>query len=132
MGARDGWICRARAAKADGKKVEDDSRGRPDEGGTSRSVGYYDVVSLHFNAQADFGSHAAQLGLLGLRRRLLLRLRRRLLLRRCCRGRLRSRLLTTSAHDSPTNDGEDNNDGGCNKNHLISRHALTSHCRCPA
>jgi hypothetical protein len=41
MGARDGWICRARAAKADGKKVEDYSRGRPDEGGTSRSQAFW-------------------------------------------------------------------------------------------
>ena len=75
---------------------------------------------LHFNAQADFGSHATQLRLL--------RLRRRLLLRRCLWWRLRSRLLTTSAHYSPTNNGEDNDDGGCNNNHLISRHVLTSHC----
>lgn len=35
-------------------------------------------------------------------------------------------MLTTSAHDSPTNNGEDNDDGGCNSNHLISRHVLTS------
>ena len=56
----------------------------------------------------------------------LLRLRRRLLLRRCRRWRLRSRLLTTSADDSPANNGEDNDDGGCNSNHLISRHVLTS------
>ena len=62
----------------------------------------------------------------------LLRLRRRLLLRRCRRWRLRSRLLTTSADDSPTNNGEDNDDGGCNSNHLISRHVLTSVCRWPA
>jgi hypothetical protein len=67
-------------------------------------VGYDDVVSLHFNAQADFGSRACQLGLLGLRRSLLLR--------RCWRGRLRSRLLTTSTHDGPTNNGEDNDDDG--------------------
>jgi hypothetical protein len=67
---------------------------------------------------ADFGSHASQLGLL--------RLRRRLLLRRCLLGRLRSRLLTTSAHDSPTNNGQDNDDDGCNNHHLISRHVFTS------
>jgi hypothetical protein len=65
-------------------------------------VGYDDVVSLHFNAQADFGSRACQLGLLGLRRSLLLR--------RCWRGRLPSRLLTTSTHAD---------DDGCNNNHLI-------------
>jgi hypothetical protein len=82
------------------------------------------VVGLHVNVKADFGSHATQLGLL--------RLRRRLLLRRCRRWRLRSRLLTTSAHDSPTNNGEDNDDDGCNNNHLISRHVLTSYCRSPA
>jgi hypothetical protein len=35
-------------------------------------------------------------------------------------------LLTASADDSPTNNGEDNDDGGCNSNHLISRHVLTS------
>jgi hypothetical protein len=35
-------------------------------------------------------------------------------------------LLTTSAHDNPTNNGEDNDDGGRNSNHLISRHVLTS------
>jgi hypothetical protein len=92
--------------------------------GARAGQGDDDVVSLHCNAQADLGSHATQLGLLGLRRRLLLR--------RCWRWRLRSRLLTTSAHDSPTNNGEDNDDGGCNSNHLISRHVLTSHGRCPA
>jgi len=89
--------------------------------------GYDDVVSLHFNVKTNFGSHATQLGL---RRRL--RLRRRLLLRRCLQWRLRSRLLTTSAHDSPTNNGEDNDDDGRNNHHLISRHVPTSHCRWPA
>jgi hypothetical protein len=35
-------------------------------------------------------------------------------------------LLTTSADDSPTNNGEEKDDGGCSSNHLISRHVLTS------
>jgi hypothetical protein len=60
-----------------------------------QSVELARVVSLHFNVKADFGSHVTQLGLL--------RLRRRLLLRRCRGWRLRSRLLTTSAHDSRNN-----------------------------
>ena len=60
-----------------------------------QSVELARVVSLHFNVKADFGSHVTQLGLL--------RLRRRLLLRRCRGWRLRSRLLTTSAHGSPNN-----------------------------
>jgi hypothetical protein len=57
------------------------------------------IVSLHFN-------HSGQLLQLGLLRRCLLR--------RCRRWRLRIRSLTTSAHDSRTNNGEDNYDGGCN------------------
>ena len=60
-----------------------------------QSVELARAVSLHFNVKADFGSHVTQLGLLGLRRRLLLR--------RCRGWRLRSRLLTTSAHNSPNN-----------------------------
>ena len=57
-----------------------------------QSVELARAVSLHFNVKADFGSHVTQLGL-----------RRRLLLRRCRGWRLRSRLLTTSAHNSPNN-----------------------------
>ena len=45
-----------------------------------QSVELARVVSLHFNVKADFGSHVTQLGLL--------RLRRRLLLRRCRLWRL--------------------------------------------
>jgi len=37
-----------------------------------QSVELARVVSLHFNVKADFGSHVTQLGLLRLRRRLLL------------------------------------------------------------
>jgi hypothetical protein len=70
---------------------------------TVRRAGQGDdnIVSLHFN-------HSGRLLRLGLLRRCLPR--------RCRRWRLRSRLLTTSAHDGPTNNGEDNHDGGCNPN----------------
>ena len=80
---------------------------------SSCRIGYDDFVALHFNSQADFGSHTTQLGLLWLQEASVAA--------KVPAVTAVNRFLTAPTHDNPT-DGEENDERGNVGDYLILGH----------